>query len=99
MDNEKIYEFMTRMYGEMQQGFNRLDNRMDKLEGRFDKLEGRFDKLESKVDLLSKNLARIEIEHGQKLAVLFDAVRQNSEKLDRIEADVARHDNILKRIK
>jgi hypothetical protein len=43
---------------------------------------------------------RIEIDHGQKLGALFDGQKLNSEKLDRIEAEVIRHDElILKQIK
>ncbi|MBT9172672.1 MAG: hypothetical protein DDT21_01058 [Syntrophomonadaceae bacterium] len=43
---------------------------------------------------------KIEHDHGQKLGALFDGQAQNSEKLDRIEAEVSRHEEIiLRRIK
>ncbi len=42
----------------------------------------------------------IEQEHGKKLDALFDGYKQNSEKLDRIEKEVSRHEEIiLRRIK
>ena len=45
-------------------------------------------------------ITKIEHDHGQKLAALFDGYRQNADKLDRIEAEVKRHDKfILERIK
>lgn len=48
-----------------------------------------------------KNIVvRIENDHGQKLGVLFDGYKLNSEKLDRIEKEVAKHEEfILRRIK
>lgn len=43
---------------------------------------------------------RIENDHGQKLGALLDGYKLNSEKLDRIEAEVTKHDEIiLKQIK
>jgi len=42
----------------------------------------------------------IEQDHGKKLDALFDGYKQNSEKLDRIEKELAKHDEIiLRRIK
>jgi len=40
---------------------------------------------------------RIENDHGQKLGALFDGYKLNSEKLDRIEAEVTKHDEIILR--
>ncbi len=33
MENEKFFEFMTKMYSEMKEGFNKLDKRLEKVEG------------------------------------------------------------------
>ena len=45
-------------------------------------------------------VVRIENDHGQKLGALFDGYRLNSEKLDRIEKEVAKHEEfILRRIR
>ena len=42
----------------------------------------------------------IKNEHGHKLGALFDGYKQNSEKLDRIETEVAKHEEIiLKRVR
>ena len=39
----------------------------------------------------------IEQEHGKKLDVLFDGYKQNADKLDRIENEVSKHDEIILR--
>ncbi len=49
---------------------------------------------------VKETVIRIENDHGQKLGALFDGYKLNSEKLDRIEKEVAKHEEfILKRIK
>lgn len=50
------------------------------------------------------NLKRIVIDlekdHGKKLTLLWDGYKQNSDKLDRIEKEVSKHEEIiLRRIK
>ena len=57
---------------------------------------------EVKADLKfnQKIVLKIENDHGKKLSALFDGYKQNSEKLDRIAAEVSRHEEfILRRIK
>lgn len=75
------------------------------------KLTTQFDSLTTQVDTLTKDMAeikprltsientviRIENDHGQKLGALFDGYKLNSEKLDRIEEEVAKHDEFDKR--
>lgn len=63
-------------------------------------MRGGFKSVNERLFFLEKSAAKIENEHGQKLSALFDGYVQNSEKLDRIETEVAKHDEfILKRIK
>jgi len=40
---------------------------------------------------------KLENEHGQKLSALFDGYKLNSEKLDRIESEVTKHEEIILR--
>ncbi|NLK53068.1 MAG: DNA replication initiation control protein YabA [Syntrophomonadaceae bacterium] len=78
------------------------------------KLTTQFDGLTTQVNALTKDMAeikprltsientvtRIENDHGEKLGALFDGYKLNSEKLDRIEKEVARHEEfILRRIR
>jgi predicted nucleic acid-binding Zn-ribbon protein len=87
MTNEdKIFEFLTRLYAEMQKGFKEVN--------------GRIDKLEDEVKEVKKTVLKIEQDHGQKLEALFDGYKQNYEKLCRIEEEVSKHEEfILRRIR
>lgn len=56
--------------------------------------------LTERIDRVENTVVRIENEHGQKLNALFDGYKQNSDKLDRIESEVSKHEEfIIKRIK
>ena len=83
-----------------------ITNRVDALTNRVDALTK--DMTEVRANMATKDelasvkdtVIRIENDHGQKLGALFDGYKLNSEKLDRIEAEVTRHDElILKQIK
>ncbi|NLK91210.1 MAG: hypothetical protein GX274_06500, partial [Clostridiales bacterium] len=74
--NERLFEFMTKIYGEMREGFKEIR----------EEIKGTKDKV-----------IIIEQEHGKKLDALFDGYKQNSEKLDRIEKEVSRHEEIILR--
>lgn len=52
-------------------------------------------KLDKKAD--KSDIARLENEHGQKLQALFDGYKQNAEKLDRIEKEVSKQEEIIMR--
>jgi len=100
MSEEKVFELMTKMYTEMQKGFKHLEGRLTGVEGRLTGVEDRLTGVEDRLTTVEKTVIKIEIEHGQKLSALFDGYTQNSEKLDRIESEIAKHEEfILKRIK
>lgn len=74
--NEQLFEFMTKIYNEMQEGFEEVKN-------------------ETK-----KTNFKIEHEIMPKIDALFDGYKQNSDKLDRIEEEVSKREEIiLSRIK
>jgi hypothetical protein len=54
---------------------------------------------EVKADLkfITETVIKIENDHGQKLGALFDGYKSNSEKLDRIETEVSKHEEIILR--
>ena len=84
--NEQLFEFMTKMYGEMQGGFTEINSRINNLE--------------SEMRETKNKVIIIEQEHGKKLDTLFDGYKQNADKLDRIEKEVSKHEEIiLRRIK
>ena len=115
MDNNKdLFELMTKMYSDFTTRMDRLetkiehiDNKVDSLETKVDNLETKVDNLETKVDNLETKVKHIdnkvtiiEQEHGKKLTALFDGYTQNAQKLDNIQEEVSKHEEvILKRIK
>ena len=72
MENEKLFEFMEKMYGELQQIKEVISVNTEKID---DNIE--------KTDAVSKVVVRIESDHGKKLEALFDGYKLNTEKLDK----------------
>ena len=108
MDNNKdLFELMTKMYSDFTTRMDRLetkiehiDNKVDSLETKVDNLETKVDNLETKVKHIDNKVTIIEQEHGKKLTALFDGYTQNAQKLDNIQEEVSKHEEvILKRIK
>ena len=81
--NEHLFEFMTKIYSEMKEGFEEVNLRVDNLE--------------NEIKETKDKVIIIEQEHGKKLDALFDGYKQNSDKLDRIEQEVSRHEEIILR--
>ncbi len=81
MENDKLFDLMSKMYGEMQNGFKSVNNRLDKLETRMDNFEVRMDSLE-------KNQVKLENEVHEGFKTLYDGYIQNAESITRIEAKV-----------
>ena len=79
-ENE-IFELITKMYSEFSKKFESIDDR--------------FESLESELKSIKKTVLNIEQNHGNKLEVLFDGYNQNSEKLDRIEREVTKHEEFI----
>jgi len=75
--DDKSFELITAMYSEMQKGFKRLD----------DEMKQGFARNEAQI---RKTDARIEHEVMPKMEVLFDAVKANGDRIDRVEKKVDR---------
>ncbi len=91
--NEQLFEFMTKMYGDLSGKIDGVDNKVEDLKLEVGGLKGEVKSLNDRVTI-------IEQEHGKKLDALFDGYKQNSDKLDRIEREVSRHEEIiLRRVK
>ncbi|HOJ84781.1 MAG: hypothetical protein WBK24_03575 [Dethiobacteria bacterium] len=54
--------------------------------------------IKSEVDSVKAIVVRIENDHGQKLGALLNGYKLHSERLERLEKDVARHEEILRRM-
>jgi archaellum component FlaC len=93
VEDDKLFDLMTKMYGEMQSGFQKLDNEIESVK---EDLSG----VKEDVKSVKERLIDIEINHGKKLDLLFDGYKQNTEKLDRVEKQVSKQEEfILKRVK
>jgi len=94
MNNEdKIFNLLEKVYIELQDTKGRLGN----VENKLDNVENRLGNVENRLENVEKIVVRIENEHGQKLDALFDGYNQNSDKLDRIETEVSKHEEIIMR--
>lgn len=78
---DKIFELMTKMYGEMQQGFSNMNNRLEKLESKVDSIDERLMKVENKVTVM-------EDENKLRFNALFDGYKHNTEVLYGLETDI-----------
>lgn len=79
--DEKIFEFMTKMYSEIKQ--------------QFDVVNKKLDEKSDKTDII-----KLENDLVPKIEALFDGYKQNAEKLDHIEKQVSKQEEIiLRRIK
>ncbi|MBV4415107.1 hypothetical protein [Clostridium tyrobutyricum] len=87
MENDKMFDLMTKMYADLKQGQENMRK----------ELSSKIDSIDKKVD---KTNITIENDIKPKIEVLFDGYKQNSDKLDRIEKQVSKHDEfIIRRIK
>lgn len=78
---DKIFDLMTKMYSEFSE-FRKESN-------------DRFDKIDKRLDTVEKTIIKIENVHGEKLSALFDGYVQNTNKLDKIEEEVKKHDEVI----
>lgn len=102
MENEKVFELMTKMYSEMQEGFKRVDDQFKKVDDQFKKVDERLEKLESKVD---KNTMLLEkTNHNVKLLAeghenIVEQMNIKFEELeDTISANYSLHDKAIKEL-
>ncbi|WP_425449380.1 hypothetical protein [Dethiothermospora halolimnae] len=89
MDNEKIFNLMEKMYSEFTEFKSEVKDLKTEVKG-----------LKTEVSDIKKTVIKIENDHGQKLDALFDGYKQNSEKLNEIEEEVKKHEEvIIRRVK
>lgn len=89
-----MQEGFVQVYSDMQKGFDQVNS--DMRQG-FSDVNNRIDNVENEVKDIKRTVLKIEHEHGEKLSALFDGYKQNSDKLDRIESEVSKHEEIILR--
>jgi predicted nucleic acid-binding Zn-ribbon protein len=53
--------------------------------------------IKTEIKGIKQSIAKIEVEHGEKLAALFDGYTQNKQQLERIENEVKKHEEVILR--
>ena len=69
----------------MQSNINKMQNSIEIMQKDIKKLQDNYEELYTETRNISRAVARIEVEHGEKLAILFDAVTGNIEKQEKLE--------------
>lgn len=89
-ENKEMFELMTKMYAEMQNGFKNVNSEIKALKSGQEEL---------KREIRKTNVV-VENEIKPKIQALFDGYKQHGEQLARIEKEVSKHEEIiLRRVK
>ncbi|MGL5677619.1 MAG: hypothetical protein ACRDDX_14515 [Cellulosilyticaceae bacterium] len=89
MNNDQMFELMTKMYSEMQEGFKGMKQQLTNVETRVENIETRVENIETRLENVEKDVK--EVKHmqikmeqrlGDKIEALFDAreVQMDTEK-------------------
>ena len=74
-----------------------LEKGQEEILGRVENLENEQEEMKSDLRSLSQTVAKIEIEHGEKLGALLDGVASHNERFESIEKILDKHENKLDR--
>ena len=72
-------------YKELNNKYKELNNKYKELNNKYKELNNKYKELYDEIRNISRTVAKIEVEHGEKLAILFDAVTGNIEKQEKLE--------------
>jgi predicted nucleic acid-binding Zn-ribbon protein len=92
---DKIFDLISKIYTEMQDGFKgintkliEIEKRLDRVELRLDKVEQRLDTVELRLDKVEQNQTNFEKYVISKLEPLYDICVQNTENINELNAKV-----------
>ncbi|WP_313233185.1 hypothetical protein [Tissierella praeacuta] len=109
--DEKVFDLMEKMYIEFSERFDNMEDDIKDLKCDVGSLKTDVGSLKTDVGSLKTDMGSLKtdvikintkIEHDlmPKITALFDGYKQNSDKLDRIENEVSKHEEIiLRRVK
>ena len=89
---------MNKMQGninEMQDNINEMQGNMNKTQGNINKIENKLNEIEKEQRNLSRTVAKIEYEHGNKLQAILDVLCGQQQKNEEFEEKFNEHDKIL----
>lgn len=97
-NEEKILGLLEKVYIELQETKKDLKETKESLREEMKQgFKDAYSEMRQGFKKLGDRLVYIENDHGKKLSALFDGYKQNSDKLDRIEAEVSKHEEIILR--
>ena len=80
---------------EMQGNMNKTQGNMNKTQGNINKIENKLNEIEKEQRNLSRTVAKIEYEHGNKLQAILDVLCGQQQKNEEFEEKFNEHDKIL----
>ena len=83
MNDRELLEYIAAQVGKLTQNVGELQAGQKDADIRLDRIEN--------------IVTRIENDHGEKLEALLDGYKQNAEKIDRIEKEVSKQEEIIMR--
>ena len=95
LDLKKGQEERDNLLLDLKRGQDKLLNRVDNLEKGQDKLFNGQKEIKKDLENLSQTVARMEVDHGDKLEILLDVVTSYPQKFDSIEKEFDNHENRL----
>lgn len=101
MTDRELLELIASQVGKLTNRVDTLTEDMAEIKATLPTLATKDElaEVKSEVNSIKAIVVKIENDHGQKLGALFDGYKLNSEKLDRIEAEVSKHEEIILRRK
>ena len=90
---EKLFKGQEELLGRVEN----LEAGQEKILGRVENLENEQEEMKSDLRSLSQTVAKIEIEHGEKLGALLDGFASHNERFESIEKILDKHENKLDR--
>ena len=84
-EQTKVIPEMQNNIESMQSTIKLMQNDIKELQNNYKELNNKYKELYDEIRNISRTVAKIEVEHGEKLAILFDAVTGNIEKQEKLE--------------
>jgi len=96
MENEKIFDLMTKMYADLKGSIDNLASGQNDLKKEMSSIKTDVSTLKSDVKKIDINLEELD----KKVDLSLEGHKTNTEQLNRIETEVSKHEEIiLRRVK
>ena len=80
---------------EIEGNINKMQDNMNEMQSNMNKIENKVNEIEKEQRNLSRTVAKIEYEHGNKLQAILDVLCGQQEKNEEFEKKFDEHDKIL----